>query len=128
MSDEMDRQYWLKIAGLNLAIAVALGAFGAHGLKKMADSYALQIWDTATLYLFVHGLGLLALGVLAVLGYRIGKIAMTLQVGIIIFSGTLYLMALGLPKWLGAITPIGGTMLIIGWLLLCFMKLPKDNL
>lgn len=124
----MDRQYWLKIAGLNLAIAVALGAFGAHGLKKMADSYALQIWDTATLYLFVHGLGLLALGVLAVLGYRIGKIAMTLQVGIIIFSGTLYLMALGLPKWLGAITPIGGTMLIIGWLLLCFMKLPKDNL
>lgn len=124
----MDRQYWLKIAGLNLAIAVALGAFGAHGLKKMADSYALQIWETATLYLFVHGLGLLALGVLAVLGYRIGKIAMTLQVGIIIFSGTLYLMALGLPKWLGAITPIGGTMLIIGWLLLCFMKLPKDNL
>lgn len=124
----MDRQYWLKIAGLNLAIAVALGAFGAHGLKKMADSYALQIWDTATLYLFVHGLGLLALGVLAVLGYRIGKIAMTLQIGIIIFSGTLYLMALGLPKWLGAITPIGGTMLIIGWLLLCFMKLPKDNL
>lgn len=124
----MDRQYWLKIAGLNLAIAVALGAFGAHGLKKMADSYALQIWDAATLYLFVHGLGLLALGVLAVLGYRIGKIAMTLQVGIIIFSGTLYLMALGLPKWLGAITPIGGTMLIIGWLLLCFMKLPKDNL
>lgn len=124
----MDRQYWLKIAGLNLAIAVALGAFGAHGLKKIADSYALQIWDTATLYLFVHGLGLLALGVLAVLGYRIGKIAMTLQVGIIIFSGTLYLMALGLPKWLGAITPIGGTMLIIGWLLLCFMKLPKDNL
>ena len=94
----------------------------------MADSYALQIWDTATLYLFVHGLGLLALGVLAVLGYRIGKIAMTLQIGIIIFSGTLYLMALGLPKWLGAITPIGGTMLIIGWLLLCFMKLPKDNL
>ena len=124
----MDRQYWLKIAGLNLAIAVALGAFGAHGLKKMADSYALQIWDTATLYLFVHGLGLLALGVLAVLGYRIGKIAMTLQVGIIIFSGTLYLMALGLPKWLGVITPIGGTMLIIGWLLLCFMKLSKDNL
>lgn len=124
----MNRQYWLKIAGLNLAIAVGLGAFGAHGLKKMADSYALQIWETATLYLFVHGLGLLALGVLAVLGYRIGKIAMTLQVGIIIFSGTLYLMALGLPKWLGAITPIGGTMLIIGWLLLCFMKLPKDNL
>lgn len=120
-------QYWLKIAGLNLAVAVGLGAFGAHGLKKMADAYALEIWQTATLYLFVHGLGLLALGVLAVLGYRIGKIAMTLQVGIIIFSGTLYLMVLGLPKWLGAITPIGGTLLIIGWLLLCFTKLTKDH-
>ena len=47
---------------------------------------------------------------------------MTLQIGIAIFSGTLYLMALGMPKWLGAITPMGGTLLIIGWLMLVFVK------
>lgn len=116
---------WLKIAGVNLALAVALGAFGAHGLKKIATPYELEIWQTATLYLFVHGLGLLALGVLSVLSaYRIQKIATTLQVGIAIFSGTLYLMALGAPKWLGAITPIGGSLLVVGWLMLVFIKKP----
>ena len=55
---------WIKVAGVNLATAVALGAFGAHGLKKTATPYELDIWQTATLYLFVHGLGILALGVL----------------------------------------------------------------
>lgn len=111
---------WLKISALNLATAVALGAFGAHGLKKMADAYALEIWQTATLYLFVHGLGLLALGVLQKMGHQVNKVAVCLQAGIAIFSGTLYLMAIGFPKWLGAVTPIGGTLLIIGWLLLAF--------
>lgn len=121
----MNKPYWLKVASVNLALAVALGAFGAHGLKKMADAYALEIWQTATLYLFVHGLGLLALGVLQTQGYKVAKVAGVLQVGIVIFSGTLYLMALGLPKWLGAITPIGGTLMIIGWLMLAFTKITK---
>lgn len=116
---------WLKISAGNLAVAVGLGAFGAHGLKKMADAYALEIWQTATLYLFVHGLGLLALGVLQKQGFLVNKVAGVLQAGIIIFSGTLYLMALGLPKWLGAITPIGGTLLMIGWLMLAFGALKK---
>lgn len=120
-----DDMNWLKISAINLATAVGLGAFGAHGLKKMADAYALEIWQTATLYLFVHGLGLLALGVLQLHGYRVSKVAGVLQVGIGIFSGTLYLMALGLPKWLGAITPIGGTLLIVGWLMLAFTNI-KD--
>lgn len=118
---------WLKIASFNLATAVALGAFGAHGLKKMADAYALEIWQTATLYLFVHGLGLLALGVLQKMDYRIGKMAGVLQTGIVIFSGTLYLMALGFPRWLGAITPIGGTLMIVGWLWLAFGKWEKHS-
>ncbi|MDO4896002.1 MAG: DUF423 domain-containing protein [Moraxella sp.] len=118
---------WLKISALNLALAVALGAFGAHGLKKMADVYAQQIWQTATLYLFIHALGLLALGVLQKLGHHVAKVALCLQIGVVIFSGTLYLMALGLPRWLGAITPIGGTLMIIGWLLLAFSTLKKDN-
>ncbi len=112
---------WLKIAALNLAIGVGLGAFGAHGLKKFADSYAIDIWQTATLYLFVHALGLLAIGVLhTVSQYRADKSAYLMQGGIIIFSGSLYAMALGAPKWLGAITPIGGTLFIVAWLLLAF--------
>ena len=118
---------WLKLSAINLALAVALGAFGAHGLKKVADAYALDIWHTATLYLFVHALGLLALGVLQTMGHRVGKVAMCFQAGIVIFSGSLYLMALGAPKWLGAVTPIGGTLFIIGWLLLAFLPQHKDN-
>lgn len=117
---------WLRIGALNLAVGVGLGAFGAHGLKKMADAYALEIWQTATLYLFIHGLGLLALGVLQSQGHKVAKVAGVLQAGIVIFSGTLYAMALGFPKWLGAITPIGGTLMIIGWLMLVFGKWAKS--
>lgn len=108
---------WIKIAALNLATGVALGAFGAHGLRHTAGAYELEIWQTATLYLFIHALGLLAIGVLNTLGnHRTQLAAWLLQSGIIIFSGTLYAMALGAPKWLGMITPIGGTLLIVGWL------------
>ena len=114
---------WLKIASTNLATAVALGAFGAHGLKHTADAYALEIWQTATLYLLVHAVGLLVLGMLQKIGYCIDKMAWCLQLGTLIFSGTLYLIALGLPKWLGALTPIGGSLMIIGWLWLALAKL-----
>lgn len=110
---------WLLVAALNLAIGVAFGAFGAHGLKHIADEYALQIWQTATLYLFIHALGLLVIGVLQHIHigrYRSALAGVLLQMGIVIFSGTLYAMALGAPRWLGAITPIGGGLLIISWL------------
>lgn len=116
---------WLKIAAINLAIGVGMGAFGAHGLQGVAGAYELDIWDTATLYLFVHGLGLLAIGVLNLGNYRIRLPAYLLQLGIMIFSGTLYAIALGAPKWLGMITPIGGTLMIIGWLALAFSTLQK---
>lgn len=119
---------WIKVSGINLGLAVALGAFGAHGLKKIATPYELDLWHTATLYLFIHGLGILALGILEMTSaYRTHKIALTLQAGIILFSGTLYLMALGCPRWLGAITPIGGTLLIIGWLMLACIKKSKSS-
>lgn len=120
---------WLKIGAINLAIAVALGAFGAHGLQKIADAYQLQIWQTATLYLFVHALSLVAIGVLHLCSqYRASVAAWLLQLGILIFSGTLYLMAIGFPKWLGAITPIGGTLMIIGWIALALIKKPQGTI
>lgn len=107
---------WIGIAALNMAIAVALGAFGAHGLKNMVSAQQLEWWQTATLYLFVHALGLLLVGILIRLKYTTQTTAWLLQIGIVIFAGSLYAMTLGAPRWFGAITPIGGILMIAGWL------------
>lgn len=104
------------IAGLMGATAVALGAFGAHGLKLTLQQIpdAAGWWNTATQYLLIH-----AVAVGAIKSTRSAYLWMG---GSLIFSSTLYVMALGGPKWLGAITPIGGTLLIGGWVLLIFLK------
>ena len=109
---------WVGIAAINMAIAVALGAFGAHGLKNIASPQQLEWWHTATLYLLVHALGLLLVGLLIRLKYITQTTAWLLQIGIIIFAGSLYAMTLGAPLWFGAITPIGGVLMIAGWLCL----------
>jgi len=106
---------WISIAALNMAIAVALGAFGAHGLKAIVSTQQLEWWQTATLYWFIHGLGLLLVGILIRLNYATQTTAWLLQVGVIIFAGSLYAMTLGAPRWFGAITPIGGVLMIAGW-------------
>ncbi|MBP3947182.1 DUF423 domain-containing protein [Psychrobacter sp. K31L] len=107
---------WIGIAAINMAIAVGLGAFGAHGLKGMVSTQQLEWWHTATLYWFVHALGLLLVGILVRLNYTTQTSAWLLQVGVIIFAGSLYAMTLGAPRWFGAITPIGGALMIAGWL------------
>lgn len=107
---------WIGIAAINMAIAVALGAFGAHGLKAMVNTQQLEWWQTATLYWFIHGLGLLIVGLLIRLNYATQTTAWLLQIGVIIFAGSLYAMTLGAPRWFGAITPIGGMLMIAGWL------------
>jgi uncharacterized membrane protein YgdD (TMEM256/DUF423 family) len=107
---------WISIAAINMAIAVALGAFGAHGLKNSVSIQQLEWWQTATLYWFVHGLGLLLVGILIRLNYTTQTTAWLLQIGTLIFAGSLYAMTLGAPRWLGAITPIGGILMIVGWL------------
>ena len=106
---------WIGIAAINLAIAVALGAFGAHGIKSMVNAHQLEWWHTATLYLFIHALGLLLVGLLIRLNIATQTTAWLLQVGIIIFAGSLFAMTLGAPRWFGAITPIGGVLMIAGW-------------
>jgi len=101
-------------------LAVALGAFGAHGLKNILDDYSLGIYKTAVDYQMWHSLALLAVGLLsrnnnpALLKYS----GCAFSFGILVFSGTLYLLALTKIKWLGAITPIGGLSFLIGWILL----------
>lgn len=103
------------MASALLAAGVLLGAFGAHGLKTVASPKALELWQTATLYLFVNTLGLLITSALLHLKWCNTRPALCLMLGIGIFCGTLYAMALGFPRWLGAITPIGGVLMVIGW-------------
>lgn len=106
---------WIGIAAINMAIAVALGAFGAHGLKGIANEQQLAWWHTGTLYLLVHAVGLLLVGILIRLNAATQITAWLLQIGVIIFAGSLYAMTLGAPRWFGAITPIGGVLMIAGW-------------
>lgn len=116
---------WIGIAAINLAIAVMLGAFGAHGLKSFATPEQLAWWATATQYFFYHGLGLLILAVLnkTTPTLPIKYPFILIQIGIIFFCASLYIMALGLPRILGAITPIGGAFMIAGWLLLAWQAM-----
>nr|WP_070961465.1 DUF423 domain-containing protein [Hyphomonas sp. Mor2] len=102
-------------------IAVALGAFGAHALQGGFDEKQVGWWETATLYLLVHAV--LATAVSATDSVKFGTAAQVLLVGAVIFAGTLYAMALGAPRWLGAITPIGGVGLLIGWALIAWAAL-----
>jgi uncharacterized membrane protein YgdD (TMEM256/DUF423 family) len=98
------------------AIGVALGAFGAHGLRDTLSPAAMGWWQTGVQYQMWHAIALIALS--AVPGGRLRLPAAMFAVGVLIFSGTLYAMALGGPHWLGAVTPVGGSLIILGWLLL----------
>ncbi|MEY4132530.1 MAG: hypothetical protein RL592_588 [Verrucomicrobiota bacterium] len=106
----------LVTAGLLGAIAIALGAFGAHALKERLALVpeAAGWWETATFYLLTHAVALGAIAGRSVWPARLWS------VGAIIFAGTLYAMALGAPRWFGAITPIGGSFLIAGWVALAW--------
>jgi uncharacterized membrane protein YgdD (TMEM256/DUF423 family) len=107
----------LLLAGALLAgTAVALGAFGAHALGDLLGQRQRDWWETAVQYQAWHGLALLALAATGVPRFRL--IAVLLGGGAAVFSGSLYLMALSDWRWLGAITPIGGAAMIIGWLAL----------
>jgi hypothetical protein len=106
----------LVTAGLLGAIAIALGAFGAHGFKDRLALIpeAAGWWQTATFYLLTH-----AVAVGAIAGRSVWP-ARLWSIGGAIFAGTLYAMALGAPRWCGAITPIGGSLLIAGWVVLAW--------
>lgn len=95
---------------------VALGAFGAHGMASRFTPETRGWWETATLYLLVHAVAVFAAGLSGRTGlFSIGGWVML--IGAVIFSGTLYTMTLGAPRWFGAITPLGGLGLLAGWAL-----------
>lgn len=115
---------WSATGAAALALAVMLGAFGAHGLRGKLDAYAMGIYEKAVFYHFVHALGLLTVPVMARLGaIRPGQAAavcVLLLAGIAIFSGSLYLLAVTGARWLGAITPLGGVSFIAAWVVLAY--------
>jgi uncharacterized membrane protein YgdD (TMEM256/DUF423 family) len=111
--DDMNVSLFRLAASLAF-LAVALGAFGAHALKStLAANDATDVWKTAALYHFIHALALLLLAALPVTNRAAASF---LVAGIILFSGSLYLLALTNIRWLGAITPVGGLCFLAGWL------------
>ncbi len=115
----MNARSCLIIAALALAAAVALGAFGAHALKGRLAVESLAVYQTAVQYHFWHALGLL--GVALLMRQSPGDkpltwIAWLLIAGLLLFSGSLYLLALSGVAWLGALTPLGGAAFIAAWL------------
>ncbi len=98
---------WAGVFGL---LSVALGAFGTHALKGQLDTHDLEIYHTAVQYQMFHSLALLGVGIL-----NLKKPALFFIFGMLIFSGSLYLLVFTQQRWLGAITPIGGISLMLGW-------------
>jgi len=105
----------LTLAGAFGFAAVALGAFGAHGLRERVSPPMLEIYRTGVLYHLVHALVVLAVALAADRLRRPRLAAGLFCAGIAIFSGTLYLLAITGRTWLGAVTPIGGVLLLAGW-------------
>jgi len=109
----------LLVAGALLAAAgVALGAFGAHALRGSVDASLLAVWQTATQYHLVHALAIVVLG-FASLHWQSRQLAIAgwiLFAGVLLFSGSLYVLVLLDLRWLGAVTPLGGIAFIAGWL------------
>src|SRR6516225_9868481 len=108
----------LAVAGLLLAAATACGAFGAHTLQSRLAPDRLHVYETAVRYHFFHALGLLAIGlaIRALDSLLLRWSAVLVIAGLIVFSGSLYALALGAPRPLGAVTPLGGLALIAGWI------------
>ncbi|AIF48737.1 DUF423 domain-containing protein [Dyella japonica] len=105
------------LVGLAGASAVALGAFGAHALRGVLDERGVELWHTAVSYHFWHALALVF--AVTVAGGRASRVAVAAYaIGIVLFSGSLYALALGAPRWFGAITPLGGVAFIVGWMAL----------
>ena len=120
---------WSLTGAILMALAVGLGAFGAHGLRDRLDAYSMSVYEKAVFYHFIHALGLLIVSYLP----RTGTFSMSaassvcalLLAGVIIFSGSLYLLAVTGNRWLGAITPIGGLSFIAAWLLLAWYSIRR---
>jgi uncharacterized membrane protein YgdD (TMEM256/DUF423 family) len=116
---------WTAVAAFLLALGVMIGAFGAHGLRGRIDDYSMGVYERAVLYHFIHALGLLIVSMIprrALLNW----VLWLLLAGIVLFSGSLYVLAITGVRALGAVTPFGGLCFIAAWLLLGFSAVRKS--
>ncbi len=121
MQSAFNHSPYLGLAAGTGLLAVVLGAFGAHALRSQLDASALGIYETAVQYHFAHSLALLAVALLhrtATSPRLLGFAGTAFAAGLLLFSGSLYLLSVTGIRWLGAITPIGGLSFIAGWSLL----------
>ena len=126
---------WSATGAIGLALAVILGAFGAHSLRTRLDAYSMGVYERAVFYHFIHAMGLLVVSIQLVVSIlpRLGIVSLTagswvcalLLTGVVIFSGSLYLLAVTGIRGLGAITPIGGLSFIAAWVLLAIALLQQ---
>lgn len=124
--------FFIIAGAVNAAIAVAFGAFGAHALKEKLSEHYLAVWETAVQYQMFHAIGLLVIGILMSSSLFGASTQLTwagylLLAGIIIFSGSLYILSLSGIGILGAITPIGGVAFIAGWIMLIIAAVKYTN-
>lgn len=115
---------WSAISAILLALAVGIGAFGAHALQGRLDAYAKGVYETAVMYHFFHALGMLVVSFLPRIGAltadRAAWICALLLTGVVLFSGSLYALAISGVRLLGAVTPFGGLAFIAAWILLAY--------
>lgn len=115
---------WSSIGAILLALAVMIGAFGAHALQDRLDAYSKGIYETGVMYHFFHALGLLIVSLMPRIGAlseaRTAWVCGLLLAGVVLFSGSLYALALSGVRMLGAVTPLGGVAFIAAWLLLAY--------
>jgi uncharacterized membrane protein YgdD (TMEM256/DUF423 family) len=114
----MTPRFWLTAGALLGGIAVAAGAFGAHALRSRLSPADLATFETAARYQMYHALALLAVGLLTTRGVAASPSGWSFLIGIVLFSGSLYLLTLGGLRWMGAVTPMGGVAFLAGWVLL----------
>jgi uncharacterized membrane protein YgdD (TMEM256/DUF423 family) len=122
---------WSAIGAFVLAVAVMTGAFGAHALDGRLDAYSKGVYETGVRYHFYHALGLLIVSFLPRIGAlsakQAGWICGLLLAGIVLFSGSLYLLAVTGERMLGAVTPVGGIAFIAAWVMLGFWLIPQNS-
>jgi|TARA_R100000005_G_scaffold85934_1_gene54588 uncharacterized membrane protein YgdD (TMEM256/DUF423 family) len=111
-------QFFIASAAISGALAVSFGAFGAHALKARLDSYSLDVFQTAVQYHFIHSLALLGVGILLLQNSELALLRSSgwlFLLGMLLFSGSLYVLSLSGLRWLGAIAPLGGLSFIAAW-------------
>jgi len=113
---------FITIGAISGCVVVILGAFGAHSLKDVLDSYSKSLYEKAVLYQMFHTLGILIIAIIekALPEVQLQLVSWAFLLGIIFFSGSLYILAITGAKWLGMITPIGGVLFIYGWVVLLY--------